>query len=272
MSDTICFFGATGGTTNASLTLTLTSQSHRAIALVRNPDKLRQQLISQQKVDESLIDKKLTIVQGNALDVEDVKRALLANIVAGKDDRLPFMLKSGLGGAPALQFDIYHPLHIITLNNPILCESAAKTLVCALSELYAEQPGLAQNKPAVTFVSTTGVSRGAEDVPLAMRFLYHQLLAVPHADKRKMEDTFRDNMLEDAPVFKSVTGIRPTLLSGAGIIAEGKGLETVRAGTECKPETGYTISRADVGSWVFENVIRTQGKGRWIGEMVSLTS
>ena len=41
-------------------------------------------------------------------------------------------------------------------------------------------------------------------------------------------------------------------------------------GTEGSPAMGYTVSREDVGGWVFRECIRGEG-GRWKGEKVSLS-
>lgn len=272
MSQTICFFGATGGVTNACMTFALKSGAYKVIALARTPEKLKTQLVTSQRLDEAIIDEKLTIVQGNALELADVKKTLLAHVATGSDSSLPFMIVSGLGGIPNFQFDISHPLAIVNLENPTICESAAKTLIATLKEIYTEQPVLANDKPNLTFVSTTGVTRGPEDVPFSMRFLYHQMLAIPHADKKKTEDVFRDQQLESQPVFTSVTGIRPTLLMGAGVLEEGVGLEKIRAGVESEPEIGFTIQRTDVGNWMFENVIKGADNLKWRGEMCSLTA
>ncbi|KAK5270816.1 hypothetical protein LTR99_005258 [Exophiala xenobiotica] len=268
----VAFFGATGGVTNAILVHTLLAGIH-ATALVRTPSKLRQQLTSQ-GLDPALLASNLTILEGNALDVASVKRTLLAH---GGPSRLPQHIVTGLGGSPALTFDWRHPGHIATLDNPNICETAARTLVTALREIYAEHdPALteAQRKPLLTFISTTGISRGPEDVPFAMRFLYHQALAVPHKDKRAMEDVYRGEVDKEhqQSVFRNVVGIRPTLLAGTVSYADAAGLEGVKVGTESKPALGYSIKRADVGRWVFENVISDKGEGKWEGEMVSLTS
>jgi hypothetical protein len=94
--------------------------------------------------------------------------------------------------------------------------------------------------------------------------LYHFLLYVPHLDKRGMEDVFRDT--EPSP-FRSIVGVRPTLLTDG----EGVGAAGIRAGKEDTPALGYTVTRADVGEWIFKNVVEAGGKG-WEGQMVSLTS
>jgi len=268
MSQTLCFFGATGGTANACMTQALKSGSYKIIALVRTPQKLKDQLKTQQGLDEATVNSpNLNIIQGNALNAADVKRALLANITTGTDTGLPFAIVSGLGGAPYFKFNIFHPLTFAHLDQPTICEDAARTLVNALNEIYTEYPALASAKPAVTFISTTGITRGPEDVPWSMRFLYHNILALAHQDKKKMEDTFRDNA-----TFSSATGIRPTLLMGTGALKEGVGLNKIRVGVESKPELGYTVQRADVGTWVFQNVIEQKGTRKWRGEMCSLTA
>ena len=272
MSETLLFLGATGGVTNACLTLALRSEQYKVIALVRTPEKLRKQLIQQQNLPEDMLTNNLTIVQGNALELPDIKRALLANIVAGTARSLPSMIVTGLGGAPAFNLDIWNPMQIAKIDNPTICEDAAKTLIKALKEVYTEQPSLSSRKPSVCFVSTTGISRGPEDVPWGMQFLYHKILALPHMDKKKMEDTFRDHMQQSDPVFGSVTGIRPTLLMGSGATSEGVGATKLRSGIESKPESGFTVQRADVGAWIFDNVVK-EGEGKkWRGEMVSLAA
>lgn len=268
-STSVAFFGATGGVTNAVLVHTLKA-GYKATALVRTPAKLHKQL-TDQGLDEALITKHLTIIEGNALDVASVKRTLLASSTSG--DSLPTHIVTGLGGSPSLQFDWCHPLHIAKLDNNTLCETAARTLVTALREIYAENPHLRAHKPLLMFVSTTGVTRGPEDVPFGMRFLYHQMLAVPHADKRKMEDVYRADAGTEASVFRNVVGIRPTLLSGAVEYTDAVGLDKVRSGTEASPARGFSIKRADVGHWVFENLINEDKRRAELeGEMITLTS
>ncbi|KIX05707.1 uncharacterized protein Z518_03679 [Rhinocladiella mackenziei CBS 650.93] len=266
-SITVAFFGATGGVTNAILVHTLKA-GYKAAALVRTPEKLRIQLTNQ-GLDEALINNQLTFVQGNALEVAAVKRTLAASSPAG----LPTHVVTGLGGSAKLAFDWRHPGHIAALDNPTICETAAQTLLTAMHEIYAENPHLKATKPLLTFISTTGITRGPEDVPLAMRFLYHQALAVPHVDKKKMEDLYRGDAEKEDSAFRNIVGIRPTLLAGGVSYTDAAGLDQVRTGTEPHPALGYTIKRADVGHWVFENIINegTRMK-KWEGEMITLTS
>ena len=257
---TILFLGATGGCASAALTLSLKA-GYDCIALVRTPSKLTSLLIAQ-GISESTLSSHLTIHAGNAHDVEAVKKALL--IGSGPSAHLPSTIISGLGGAPKLQFSIWAPLSFVALDQPHICETAAATLSAALSDLYASNPHLSTAKPLLAFISTTGISRGPEDVPWMMRFLYHRILHGAHVDKRAMEDVFRGT--RPSP-FRAVIGVKPTLLtSGVGV-----GLEKIRVGREAKPELGYTISRNDVGAWIFERVVREEGRG-WENEMASMTN
>lgn len=83
---------------------------------------------------------------------------------------------------------------------------------------------------------------------------------------------------DDAPISGFVIP-RPTLL----VNGEAKGLDKVKAGWDTHPEAvnakgvkgakpaiGYSIRRADVGTWIFEQVVK--GKGDWVNKCVSLTS
>ncbi|KIY00522.1 uncharacterized protein Z520_04207 [Fonsecaea multimorphosa CBS 102226] len=273
-SPTAAFFGATGGVTNAILVHTLKA-GYKAVALVRTPQKLRDQLSAQGLSSEVL--ENLTIVQGNALDVAAVRRTLLASATTGTAG-VPSVVVTGLGGSPKLQFDWRHPFQIANLDNPSICETAAQTLLTAMHEIYAENPVASEKKPLLAFISTTGITRGPEDVPFWIRFLYHQMLTVPHIDKHKMEDLYRADAdsASSNPVFRNIVGVRPTLLSGGADYRDTSGSDKViKSGIENKPAIGYIIKRADVGAWVYENVVSEalQGrKGRWEGEMVSLTT
>ena len=260
------FFGATGGCTLAALTHTLRANIP-AIALVRTPSKLTA-LLESQGLNANDVLRLLTIIKGNAHDVSAVRSTLTPN------GRLVDLIVIGIGAAPAFQWH-WNPLWMITLDDVNVCEKAAKTVMTALEQIHQQAPNQ-KTLPTITFISTTGVTRGPEDVPFWLRFLYHQLLAVPHADKKKMEDVFRDNVDgKDGRerLLNNVIGIRPTLLAGSTDVSDGLGWLKIRAGTENQPAMGYIVKRADVGEWMFKNVIESeQGRQSWEGQMVSLTS
>lgn len=266
----VLFLGATGGCANSALIHALRS-SIPCIALARNPSKLSSQLTAQSVTPSQLAN--LTIIPGNALNVTDLKTALLSS----PSQSLPRTIVTGLGATPHLELRLGNP---VVMDDPHICENAARALVTALREIYAERPELVKTeaeKPSVVFVSTTGISRVAEDVPFVMRFLYHQILAVPHLDKRGMEDVLlagaRVQEEGEGRVFRVTSGVRPTLLAGAADVDDGLGWEKIRAGKEEAPEMGYTVKRADVGEWVFENLVREGERRReWEGQIASLTS
>ena len=263
---TIAFFGATGGCANACLVHTLQA-GHSAVALARTPSKLKKQLLAQ-GLSEDTLSRQLIVIQGDALDVAATKRTLTAG------GGFVTTIVSALGAKPKLTFNLWRPLQIFTVDNLTICGSATQTLFNALQQIYVEKPALTANKPLATFISTTGLTTGPADVPFWMRFLYHQMLAVPHVDKRNMETLYRKNMADADPskrLFHNIVGIRPTLLMGSVSVSDCIGLDKIRVGREAKPELGYTIRRADVGHWIFENVINKGARG-WEGEMVTLTS
>jgi hypothetical protein len=115
-------------------------------------------------------------------------------------------------------------------------------------------------------------------VPLALRPLYHWVLALPHQDKRAMEAAAVEGALVgDAPLAGFVI-VRPSLLMDG----KAKGVGKVRVGWERHakddareagpgPAVGYTITRADVGRWIFEELVKGN-IAEWDGRCVSLTS
>lgn len=267
-TQTLLFIGSTGGVTNACLVNALRSQTATCIALVRTPSRLHDQLKAQNLTPDQLAH--LTTITGNGKTIADLKTALLAG---GNNNQLPDTIITGLGSGGSANFNISQPLKFFALDDPTICGDAAKALVAALKELYAEREELAFGaKPTLVFVSTTGISRVQEDVPFAMRYFYHQILKEPHEDKKVMEEVYRKAGEGEERVFSVISGVRPTWLLGEVDADSGKGLHAIRAGTEKEPEMGYGIHRADVGKWMWENLVRPgEGRRRWEGEMCSLT-
>jgi len=270
---TIAFFGATGGCTNACLAHTLNA-GYKASALARTPSKLTTQLLAQD-VDQATIDSNLTIIQGDVTDVEAVKRTICPQ---SNNGTLVSTIISGIGGAPKLQLSLWKP---VTIDNPDICTQASETLIRAVRELQGSESQplpdgqqRRQQQPLISLISTTGISSGPDDVPFFLRFLYHYLLVTPHVDKRRMERAVVSSMdAEDALArpFRGFVIVRPTLLFGDQSIKSGKGWQSLKAGTEQKPAVGYTVQRADVGEWIFQEVVKKEG-GNWVNEMISLTS
>ena len=238
----IAFFGATGGCCNAALVLALES-NHPCTALARTPSKLHEMLWSK-GVSKEATENLLQVTKGDVRDVEAVKAALVYG-------RTPVTtIISGIGMVFGKNMDT------------TICQAAARSIVEALRALGWER------KPHLVAISTTGTNRDApRDVPILFGPLYHVMLAKPHADKRVME-----KVVEEATTYgeeKAIDGwtvLRPSLLTSGKELGMGR----IRVGTEDAPAIGYTVSRDDVGRWLFEELIAGE-KEKWDRKKVSIT-
>jgi hypothetical protein len=64
--------------------------------------------------------------------------------------------------------------------------------------------------------------------------------------------------------------VRPSLLTNGKAL----GTDKVRVGTEKEPAVGYTISRDDVGLWIWEKMLKgegVEGVEAWKGTKPTLT-
>ena len=202
-------------------------------------------------VSQSTLDERLHIVQGDVNDVATVLATLTPPFLSTVSPESPVVdiIISGIGTPPTLTWS----------HDWTVCETMAKSLISALRTL-SYTPDQA---PYLTTMSTTGITDGARDVPIALMPLYHVALRSPHKDKKAAEVAF--DSVKDDGIFCGITTVRPTLLSD--------GKETtgqVKAGTEKKPVLGYVISRKDVGKWMYEEMITGGGRRKWKGEKVSL--
>jgi hypothetical protein len=301
------FFGATGGCASTALALSLQAgykctarkfPSYRLclarpyhpislgiqntklfILVARNPSKLTDLLKTNFHLTEAHFEN-LTIVPGAVQDMSAVKQ-VLAPSSTGAVDNIIF----GVGGSPSLNSNPFKGL--FTLDNPNVCQEGARTIVEALSQLKEEGAFTNREMPRMSAISTTGVSEKQRDVPLAYYLLYHWILKVPHVDKREMEritthaaaSYLASDASPDRRVLSHYTLIRPTFLNSC----EAKGLENIKVGwetyeegadarkrkDEAGPKTGYPISRADVGAWIFEN--RVKNVVEWDDRCVTVT-
>ncbi|EAW20345.1 uncharacterized protein NFIA_099810 [Aspergillus fischeri NRRL 181] len=260
-SQRTAYFGATGGCTNACLAFSL-RQGLKAVALARTPKKLHDMLLAQ-GISEDTISANLIIIQGDVTDIAAVKKALMS----GDERKLVDKIVSGVGARPSIQLSLTTP---VKMDNPHICEQAITTIIKALGEIYAEYPDERLCKPIITVISTTGVD-GPDDVPFGFKSLYSVLLAVPHEDKKKLEELVKSDELKDesSRVFGGAVIVRPSLLVGDHQIAS-IGSKKLRVGTEENPPIGYTVHRARVGQWIFEEVV-TKSEVDWVGKIVTLT-
>ncbi|KAF7156310.1 hypothetical protein CNMCM5623_009703 [Aspergillus felis] len=260
-SERTAYFGATGGCTNACLAFSL-QQGLKAVALARTPKKLHDMLLAQ-GISEESISTNLIIIQGDVTDVAAVKKTLMS----GDERKLVDKIVSGIGARPSMQLSLTTP---VKMDNPHICEQATKSIIAALGEIYAEYPDEQLCKPVITVISTTGVD-GSHDVPFGFKSLYSVALAVPHKDKKKLEELVKGDELKDesSRAFSGAVIVRPSLLVGDHRIAK-IGSKKLRVGTEENPSIGYTVNRARVGQWIFEEIVN-KTEVDWVGKVVTLT-
>ena len=208
----------------------------------------------------------------------------------------------GVGGAPRLTpFSV----HLVTVDDPHVCGEGMKTVLEVLESIRAASlrrdagAGAATvptfKKPFVAAISTTGLPLtggsgrgGRRDVPLPLLPLYRWLLAVPHQDKLEMERALllllsSSASSSDGGGLVDAVVVRPTLL----VDGERSGREKVRVGWERVgggggdggrvgpgPAVGYSVRRADVGEWLYEEVVmgRTNDAREWAGRVVTLSN
>ncbi|RSL37960.1 hypothetical protein CEP53_015319 [Fusarium sp. AF-6] len=240
MSKTIAFFGATGGCGLSALNLSI-ANNHTCIALCRNPDKLSTLFPSKPT--------NLTAIKGNAHDSEAVASCL---VNPSDPSRLVDIVCFTIGSVFSFAK--------LTTEDPNVCEKAMDALFKALDTL--RQQGKT-GKPLLAVISTTGISKFQRDVPIAFLPLY-KALHVPHEDKRVMEERLQASS-------ERWIAVRPSLLVD-GAVPERNirvGVEDPVKGVEVK-EFGYTISREDVGRWIYENLIVGETE-RYEGKAVGIT-
>jgi hypothetical protein len=284
---TIAFFGATGGCTNSCLAYTLLNGYH-ARALARTPSKLTALLLTQPGITQEMLSSQLEIIEGDATDAESVKKTLLVNTSTPVTSII-----SGVGGTGMMSYTReascakskfrVPALPHIELENPHITEQTTRALLAALGQIAAGFPSLEAYRavaPRVTVISTTGNLPGGKDVGFWFRPMYSVLLPIPHADKLKMENLLDQEagLGDDGVLSGGVVVVRPSFLTGDHLIPARVGekdregaLKGLRVGTERHPAVGYTISRALVGEWIFDQVIR-QGGTKWVGEKVTITA
>ncbi|KAI8952138.1 hypothetical protein F4801DRAFT_542060 [Xylaria longipes] len=224
-TQTVAFFGASGGVGLAALKRTLAT-GRRCVALCRNPAKLTAILLLEPNPN-------LQVVQGNAHDATAVSKCLLA-----RPGVLVDQVISTIGGAFVASK--------LSIDDAEVCRKGMAVLLEALASLRRDG---AVGKPHIVACSTTGLSRFGRDIPIAMVPLYHVLLKVPHEDKVIMED----RLVASGEDF---TIVRPSLM-----VAEEETTKEVRVGIE-DPKTGrksaaigYTITKYDAGRWIAETLV-----------------
>ncbi|KFY36192.1 hypothetical protein V495_07941, partial [Pseudogymnoascus sp. VKM F-4514 (FW-929)] len=160
------------------------------------------------------------------------------------------MIVTGVGAVPK-----FSKFLVPSIDDPLVCSGSMTALISAVRKMNAPV------KPVVVAITSTGISNFGRDIPVPMVPLYHWLLAVPHKDKKMVEVALSEDAEAASPTFGAFVAVRPSLLTNG----EAKGVDKVRVGVEGQKgfeslAIGYTISREDVGNWIFEEMLK-RGKG-----------
>ncbi|KAJ6110012.1 hypothetical protein N7486_002247 [Penicillium sp. IBT 16267x] len=287
---TIAFFGPTGGCVNACLAHTLLN-GYKVIALARTPAKLTTQLLEQPGLTTEILDTQLKIIQGDGMDIEAVMKTIIFSETGSEKPSQPTlvnMIVSGIGGTGTMAFT--KPLSCgkmtmrvpalphIEIPNPHVTEQFTTTLLAALGRIagsfdsFADYAGVA---PQLLVISGTGIKEGLNDVPFWFKKMYDVLLPLPHEDKEQMERLLEmERVKRESLLVGGLIIVRPSFLEGDHKVAApgvDDRYEKLRVGTEEKPAVGYTIPRAWVGRWIFQEVVKTGGD-QWVGEGAILTA
>lgn len=236
---TIAFFGATIGCGLAVLNNAVDTNTN-CIALCRTPSKL-EGLFSDDKTS------RLTIIEGNVHDVDAVKKCLTVDGVH-LVDTIIFSI-----GSRAMNYKLQ-------LDDPTICRKAIATVLEALDQLRRQ--GLT-GRPRLIAISTTGISQFGPDTPYIVGLLYYYLLYSPHEDKKAMEQHIVDSD-EDFTIVRS-----SWMLDGTTNKAVRVGVEDPKNGRE-SDAIGYSITREDVGKWIFENLVQNDDS-QYIKKIATIT-
>ncbi|KAH6672352.1 hypothetical protein B0J14DRAFT_593488 [Halenospora varia] len=262
----IAFFGATGGTAAATLAQCLLA-GYNCTALVRSASKLTNLLKTSHSIPAETLDKQLTIIQGNIKSIDDCTQtvfpAALNPPTSRTNNRSVDIIVSCIGSIPVWKG--WNP--IPSIEDPTVCAEGTNAILTALRN---RQP---VKKPVYCAMSTTGISKYGRDVPLVFAPLYYVFLHIPHKDKKIMENLVIEgasNSDKGQQVISEYNIIRASLLTSGAQLGREHIRWEVEDGAVTSKAIGYTISRADVGNFIFEEVVekwdgsevKAEGKGR----------
>ncbi|KAK3946702.1 hypothetical protein QBC32DRAFT_319716 [Pseudoneurospora amorphoporcata] len=277
-SKSILFISATGGIALSTLKRCLAASSSgpsrlTITVLARSPTRL-QALFS----PTELASPSLRIIQGNAHSTSDIVPVLTH---PSDPTTLVDIIITGIGAKPDMKK--------LTVDDPHVCEKGARALMEALGQVQSTTSGSGsasgtgtetsierrQKKPYIIAISAAGASTLHREYPLALYPVHALLLKAAIKDKRAMERVLVENNDQN----EKWTVIRPSMLTDKPEI----GLDKVRVAVEDlvnnklegeKKVVGYTISREDVGKWIFERLVVVGDEGerrKYLGRAVVLS-
>ncbi|RDL36059.1 uncharacterized protein BP5553_06671 [Venustampulla echinocandica] len=212
--------------------------------VVRNPSKLAD-LLTARNVDPEVVTKYLHIIRGDAKDCYTVGKTLY-----GINLEIADMVVSDVGGSTVVKPNRLRP----TLDDPTICQDVVSNIPNSLKriELLFKATPRTRRKPYIVVISTTGISNHGRDIAVAM-------------DKKAMEGILLREIQtggRGASVIRGFTAVRPSFLTDGKPV----GAQKIRAAVEeegkvAKSAIGYTISRGDVGAWIYEELVEDNAAG-----------
>lgn len=237
---TVAFLGASTGVGLSALKHTLAA-GHACVALARVPSRI---------TDVLPLDKNpnLTVIQGNAHDLEVVSRLLRKDATSTVD-----AIITTIGAKPTGP--------TMAIDDPKVCQRGMDTLLQALAQLRRDG---VQGRPLIVPCGTTGASRFGRDYPITMTPMYRWVIKVPLADKVVMEDKLFSS-------GEDFTMVRASLLTNGESDARIRvGVEDPVKGRETE-EIGFKISREDAGRWIAQNLVLAK-ENKYLNKIASITN
>lgn len=181
----------------------------------------------------------LTIINGSCLKQSDLVKALAPN------GQMVDVVVSGVGFKGSMT---YFPPSM-KIDNKHICEETVTAVFAALRNI----PASAGPKPLFTTISTTGISKHGRDVPVAC-LPFYGMLSTPHKDKSIAEDLVVEegSRRDEKRAISSYLIVRPSLLTNGVYTSMNK----IKVGGDREPAIGYTISRNDVGMFIYNTAIK----------------
>jgi hypothetical protein len=151
---------------------------------------------------------------------------------------------SGIGCYPELKgFKLLN-------TDPDLCNEGISAILSVLSSRQGSK------KPLLVTLGTTGISKLGRDTPHLMVPLYKGLLHSAHRDKEIMERVVEEAYAKQDSPISGYTIVHASLLTYGKVLGKDKVQSEVEGQEWSNKGIGYTISRQDVGNWVFEDSVK----------------
>lgn len=229
----------------------ITSMKLIYCSVARSKTKLITYLTAEYLITESQISNHLTIIEGNIRDKASVTATLFpttnSNISAD-------LIIYGIGASPTIKWRFIVPK--LSLDDPTICEDGMNVVISALKSKGAVKAD-GKGKPSLVALSTIGTT-DAKDVPWLYYPLYFWFLVEPHTGKVRMEKVILG--AGDSGVIGGYAIVKPTILTDG----EERGTAKVKAAMQGESGAmGYTVSRRDVGAYIFETIVEARvGEGK----------